>query len=63
MNSFGNVIDQNRRQLLWKAVLGIGVAAAGSASLLPSESIAAPTALAGIGRKDLIQDDLSVPEV
>ena len=23
MNSIGNIINQNRRQLLWKAVLGI----------------------------------------
>ncbi len=68
MNSIGNVINQNRRQLLWKAVLGVGIAAAGSASLLPSQLIAAPAGqgaatppLAGIGRKDLIQDDLSVP--
>jgi quercetin dioxygenase-like cupin family protein len=67
VNSIGNLINQNRRQLLWKAVLGIG-AAASSASLLPSQLIAAPAAqgaatpkLAGIGRIDLIQDDLSVP--
>jgi quercetin dioxygenase-like cupin family protein len=66
MNSIGNVISQNRRQLLWKAVLGI--AAAGSASLLPSQLIAAPVGqgtatprLSGIQRTDLIQDDLSVP--
>ena len=66
MNSIGNVINQNRRQLLWKAVLGLGIAATGSTSLLPV--IAAPAAqgaatpqLAGIGRADLIQDDLSVP--
>ena len=32
MNSIGNIINQNRRQLLWKAVLGIGIAAAGSAA-------------------------------
>jgi quercetin dioxygenase-like cupin family protein len=68
MNSIANVINQSRRQLLWKAVLGIGIAAVGSASLLPSQSIAASARqgaatpqLAGIGRVDLIQDDLSVP--
>jgi len=68
MNSIGNVINQNRRQLLRKAVLGLGIAATGSTSLLPSQLIAAPAAqgaatpqLAGIGRADLIQDDLSVP--
>ena len=42
MNSIGNVINQNRRQLLWKAVLGIGIAAAGSASLLPSQLLPRP---------------------
>ena len=66
MNSIANVINQNRRQLLWKAVLGLGIAAAGSASLHPSQLFAAPsgagaTQLAGIGRTDLIQDDTSVP--
>ena len=66
MNTIGNIIHQNRRQLLWKAVLGLGIAAAGSTSLLPSQLIASPAQgaapkLAGIGRIDLIQDDLSVP--
>ena len=68
MNSIGNVINQNRRQILWKALLGIGSAVAGSTSLLPSQLNAAPAGqgaaaprLAGIGRTDLIQDDLSVP--
>ena len=68
MNTIGNVINQNRRQIMWKAVLGLGIAAAGSTSLLPSQLIAAPAAqgaaapqLAGITRTDLIQDDLSIP--
>ena len=69
MNSIGNIINQNRRQLLWKALLGIGGAVAGSTSLLPSQLNAAPAGqgaaaprLAGIGRTDLIQDDLSSPD-
>jgi quercetin dioxygenase-like cupin family protein len=68
MNSIGNVLNENRRQVLWKAALGIGIAAAGSASLLPPQLIAAPAGqgtappqLPGIRRTDLIQDDLSVP--
>ncbi len=70
MNSIANneVINQNRRQLLLRAALGtMGIAAAGSASLLPSQLAAAPAAqgattqLPGIRRTDLIQEDLSVP--
>jgi quercetin dioxygenase-like cupin family protein len=70
MNSIGksDVINQNRRQLLWKAALGtMSIAAAGSASLLPSQLAAAPTGqgaattqLPGIRRTDLMQYDLSV---
>jgi quercetin dioxygenase-like cupin family protein len=53
-------IDQHRRRLLSKAA--IGIAAAGAAGLLPSQSVAAPpTQLAGIKRTDLMQYDLSVP--
>ena len=68
MKSIGNIINQNRRQLLWKALLGIGFAASGSTNLLSSQLIAAPAGngtsasqLPGITRADLIQNDLSVP--
>jgi quercetin dioxygenase-like cupin family protein len=58
-------IDQNRRQLLSRAAVGtMGIAVAGTASLLPSQSVAAPAGAAaqlpGIKRTDLMQYDLSV---
>jgi quercetin dioxygenase-like cupin family protein len=70
MNPIGksDVTNQNRRQLLWRAAFGtMGIAAAGSINLLSSQLAAASagqgaaTQLSGIGRVDLIQDDLGVP--
>ena len=53
-------IDQDRRRLLSKAAIGtVGMALAGTASLLPSQLLAAQ--LPGITRTDLMQYDLSVP--
>jgi len=53
-------IDQNRRRLLSKVAIGtMGIAAAGTAGLLPSQLLAAQ--LPGITRTDLMQNDLSVP--
>ncbi len=53
-------IDQNRRRLLSRAAIGtMGIAVAGTASLLPSRLLAAQ--LPGITRTDLMQYDLSVP--
>jgi hypothetical protein len=59
-------INQKRRQLLSRAAIGtMGIAVAGTASLLPSQLVAAfagaPAQLPGIKRTDLIQYDLSVP--
>jgi quercetin dioxygenase-like cupin family protein len=60
-------ITLDRRQLLGGAVIVLGGAAAGAASLIPLQLItarkagAAASQLASIKRKDLIQDDLSVP--
>jgi quercetin dioxygenase-like cupin family protein len=53
-------IDQDRRRLLSAAAIGtMGIAVAGTASLLPSQLLAAQ--LPGITRADLMQYDLSVP--
>jgi quercetin dioxygenase-like cupin family protein len=59
-------IDQSRRRVLSRAAIGtMGIAAVGTAGLLPSQLVAAPAAasaqLAGIKRTDLMQYDLSVP--
>ena len=62
-----DAIALDRRQLLSRAAIVLGGAAAGAASLIPSQLItarkagAAATQLAGIKRTDLIQDDLSIP--
>ena len=66
MNSIRNDINQNRRQLLRTAVIGLGIAAAGSQACsrrcaAPAGQCAVTAQLAGIKRTDLIQDDLSVP--
>jgi quercetin dioxygenase-like cupin family protein len=62
-------VNQNRRLLLSKAAIGtMGLAALGTASLLPSQLAAAPAGeaasktpkLPGINRTDLMQYDLSV---
>jgi quercetin dioxygenase-like cupin family protein len=60
-------IALDRRHLLTRAAIVLGGAAAGAASLIPSQLITARKAgaatpqLASIKRTDLIQDDLSVP--
>ena len=61
-------VDRGRRQLLTKVALGsMGIAVAGTASLLPSRLAAARRSeapsvqLPGITRTDLMQYDLSVP--
>ena len=62
MDTFRTIesIDQNRRRLLSKAAIGtVGIALAGTSSLLPSQLLAAQ--LPGITRTDLMQHDLSVP--
>jgi quercetin dioxygenase-like cupin family protein len=54
------IIDQKRRRLLSTAAIGtMGIAVAGTVSLLPSPLVAAQ--LPGITRTDLMQYDLSVP--
>ena len=54
------IIDKKRRRLMITAAIGtMGIAVAGAAGLLPSQSVAAQ--LPGITRTDLMQYDLSVP--
>ena len=58
-------IDLNRRRLLSRAAIGtMGIAFAGTGTLLPSQLLAAPAGasaqLPGIKRTDLMQYDLSV---
>lgn len=57
-------IALDRRQLLGRAAIVLGGAAAGAGSLIPSQlrkAGAAASQLADIKRTDLIQDDLSIP--